>query len=232
MLVSIHHHEVGIPQVCFASTKRAARMRTQLISKRLSSQRFLSLVISRLSMPCSIPAASLPFSTLRVSRGHRHLRMEDCRGSEPICLARFLLHVANIPRTTKAKGSIGVPSGGQHNDQFERRSDWWYGLTLNENPSFSDIACGSDTAVPVSIRCLPLEPNPASDQVPSTLSPVVWVGVPGRILTRHSHVVLMLLLKLKSRPLRERSQEREQPTARLLSHCLVLRYTSIGKFVS
>jgi hypothetical protein len=56
MLVSIHHHEVGIPQVCFASTKRAAKMKTQLTSKRLSSQRFLHLGIIHLSMQNQLPS--------------------------------------------------------------------------------------------------------------------------------------------------------------------------------
>jgi hypothetical protein len=62
MLAIIHHHEAGMPQVCFAITKRAARMRTQLASKRLSSQRFLNLGITHLSMQkvCSFAA---PFNS-------------------------------------------------------------------------------------------------------------------------------------------------------------------------
>jgi hypothetical protein len=62
MLASIHHHEDGIPKVCFAITKRTARMRTQLTSKRLSSQRFLHLGIIHLSMQkvCSFAA---PFNS-------------------------------------------------------------------------------------------------------------------------------------------------------------------------
>jgi hypothetical protein len=48
--VGIHHHEDGVPQVCFASTKRAARMKTHLTSKRVSSQRFLHLGITHLPM--------------------------------------------------------------------------------------------------------------------------------------------------------------------------------------
>jgi len=51
--------------------------------------------------------------------------------------------------------------------------NWRYGLNLDENPSFSDIACGSDTAVPVFIRCSPLQPHPASDEVSITISPFV-----------------------------------------------------------
>ena len=116
MMASIHHQEAGTPRVCLVITKRTERTRTQLGVNMVSSQRLFHLVITHLSMPYSIPAASLPCSTRRISRGHRHLRMEDCRGSEPIRQARFLPHVADIPRTTKAKRSIGVPSGGQHND--------------------------------------------------------------------------------------------------------------------
>ena len=62
MLASIHHHEAGIPQVCFTITKRTARMRTQLTSKRLSSQRFLHLGITHLPMQ-KVYSFAAPFNS-------------------------------------------------------------------------------------------------------------------------------------------------------------------------
>ena len=74
MLVSTHHHEVGIPQVCFVITKRTARMRTQLISRRLSAQRFLHLGIIHLSMQDPVLFLHTPTSQ-SVTSGQRSVRV-------------------------------------------------------------------------------------------------------------------------------------------------------------
>jgi hypothetical protein len=77
MMASIHHHEAGTPSVCLVITKRTERTRTQRGVNKVSSQRLFHLVITHLSMPYSLQAASLPFSTRRISRRHWHFFLKD-----------------------------------------------------------------------------------------------------------------------------------------------------------